>query len=235
VIFWIAVLKSGVHATLAGVLLAFLTPASAPMTVDEYRAALGRLMQRLTAAHERGDRQEEGDTAILIGELAERRESPLEKIEHALHPWTSFVVIPLFALANAGLDLSGAFFADAAGSSISFGIVAGLVLGKLLGILTACWLLVRLGVTTLPVGATWPQMAGVALLAGIGFTVSLFIAELAFDEQALVSQAKGGIFAASLIAGAAGYAVLRWSPSRPGIRPGSPPPGDRRFRPSRGR
>lgn len=210
VLFWMAVLKSGVHATLAGVVLALLTPAGAAMTIDQYRAALARLMERLAAAHAQGDIEAEEDAVASITELAEYREAPLDRIEHALHPWTSFLVIPLFALANAGIDLSGDFFADAATSSVSLGIVAGLVAGKLLGVLGACWLFIRLGIATLPAGVSWAQLAGAGLLAGIGFTVSLFIADLAFSDEDLVSQAKGGIFAASLIAGAAGYALLRW-------------------------
>jgi NhaA family Na+:H+ antiporter len=129
------------------------------------------------------------------------------RIEHGLQPWVSFVVVPLFALANAGVAIpldAGALLTE----SIVLGVVAGLVLGKQLGITGATWLIVRSGLAELPEGVTWRHIYGVAWLGGIGFTMSLFIAELAYGPSPALALAKVGILGASLVAGAGGYLVL---------------------------
>ncbi|RKQ91747.1 sodium/proton antiporter (NhaA family) [Solirubrobacter pauli] len=130
-----------------------------------------------------------------------------ERVEHRLHPWSAFLVVPLFALANAGVDFGGGVLGDALGSRLTWAIVAGLVIGKLLGISGATLGALRAG-GTLPEGMPRPQLAGVAAAAGIGFTVSLFIAELAYDDPALVERAKVGIFAGSVISGILGVLLL---------------------------
>jgi NhaA family Na+:H+ antiporter len=129
-------------------------------------------------------------------------------LEHRLHPFSAFVVVPLFALANAGVDFGGGVLADAAGSRLTWAVVAGLVLGKLLGITGATLLALRLRAGTLPADVTRSQVVGIAALAGIGFTVSLFIAQLAFDDPALVDRAKVGIMAGSILSGVLGAALL---------------------------
>jgi NhaA family Na+:H+ antiporter len=169
---WYAMFQSGIHATLAGVILGLLTPE---------RPHAGK-----------------GET-----------EAPLDRLERMLHPWSTFLVIPLFALANAGLSLSADVLADAIRSPIAIGIVLGLVVGKTVGISSFAWFAVRLGLSQLPAGTTWRQVVGTALLGGIGFTVSLFITALAFDDGSLVQEAKAGIFAASVLAGTAGFIALR--------------------------
>lgn len=136
-------------------------------------------------------------------------QSPLERLEQLLHPWVSFGIVPLFALANAGVALSGDSLSAAAESRVAIGIVLGLVAGKTAGILLATWLAVRTGAGSMPAGARWPQIAGVAMLGGVGFTVSLFVTGLAFDAPALVSDAKLGVLAGSLVAGVLGFAVVR--------------------------
>ena len=167
---WFAVLQSGVHATIAGVALALLTPARA-------------------AGHE--------------------RRSVAEGLQAVLAPWVSFVVLPVFALANAGVAIGGGALADAASSPVTIGIVIGLVAGKFLGVAGAVALAVRFGPARLPDGVAWRHVLGMAALAGIGFTVSLFVADLAFEDPLLLDQAKLGILVASSLAAGTGLMVLR--------------------------
>ena len=135
-------------------------------------------------------------------------ESVVEWLEHGLHPWTSFVIVPLFALANAGIPISADSLSDAASSTITYGVIAGLVVGKLVGVTAATWLAVRLRIGDLPSAASWRSIVGIGALAGIGFTVSIFVTGLAFDDVALQDEAKLGILTASLLAAMLGAAVL---------------------------
>jgi len=134
-------------------------------------------------------------------------ESPLTRLEHALHPWVAYAVMPIFALANAGVALP-ADVGSALGDRITLGVILGLVLGKQAGVTASCWLAVRLGAATLPTRATWRQLYGVAVLCGIGFTMSLCVASLAFADPAALDGAKLGVLAASLISGVYGFSVL---------------------------
>jgi NhaA family Na+:H+ antiporter len=192
---WLAIHESGLHATLAGVILGLMAP-TRPIRqrrfIDE--DALTDLSSP-EAAHE---------TIVLAKESV----SVVEYLEHLLHPWTSFVILPIFALANAGIPLSSQALSDAASSPITYGVVAGLVVGKLAGVTLFTWLAARLRIGVLPVGARWRDIVGVATLAGIGFTVSIFVAGLAFDDAGLQNEAKVGILAASAIAATAGSFVL---------------------------
>jgi NhaA family Na+:H+ antiporter len=140
-------------------------------------------------------------------------EPPLHELEHNLHPWVVFAIMPLFALANAGVPLGGGVV-EALTSPVALGIVAGLVVGKQLGITLFAWLAVRSGLSELPEGIGWRHVYGVGWLAGIGFTMSLFISDLAFSEDSLIEDAKLGIECASLIAGVVGWTILRGA-SRP--------------------
>ena len=130
-------------------------------------------------------------------------------MEHLLHPWTSFVIVPLFALANAGVRLTGGSFDRPGSGRVAFGIVLGLVVGKPIGITLGAWLATRLKLARLPEGVRWPQLAAVAAVAGVGFTVSLFIADLAFAGSAFLQAAKVGVLAASLVAGVGGGLLVR--------------------------
>ncbi len=141
---------------------------------------------------------------VATGLLLPRRST----LEAGLHPWTSLLVVPVFALANAGVSLSASSLDDAVGSRVTWGVVAGLVVGKTVGIGTFAWLACRVRLASLPEGATWRQLLGVSALAGIGFTVSLFVSGLAFDRAQLVDEAKLGIVGASLLASAFGAAIL---------------------------
>ena len=195
---WFAVHEAGIHATLAGVAMGLLVPATPALDREIVRSKAGELLDVFTP-----------EGARETSRIARQSVSELEWLEHQLHGWSSFVIIPVFALANAGVVLSAASVADAATSTVTLGVIAGLVVGKPLGITGAAWLATRLRLAELPDDATWPQVAGVATLAGIGFTVSLFIAGLAFDTGALVTDAKVGILAASLLASVAGAIMLR--------------------------
>lgn len=144
---------------------------------------------------------------VRYGEQASHA-SAVDNAEHVLHPWSSYLIVPLFALANAGVDFGRGAIADAAASPVSLGIVLALVLGKPVGITLCSLAAVRTGIATLPRGVRWAQILGAGMIAGIGFTVSIFISELAFTDQALVDEAKIGILAASAFAGTAGYVTL---------------------------
>jgi NhaA family Na+:H+ antiporter len=209
---WAAVFESGVHATVAGVLLALTIPANTRLDPAAF-VRHGRAL--LDEFDEAGPDQESvltnGVRQEILAELENAVEgagAPLQRLEHALHPWVAFLIVPLFALANAGVDLGGGI-GDALTDRVTLGVVAGLVLGKQLGITLAAWLAVRSGVTQLPDGVGWRQLYGVSWLAGIGFTMSLFVADLAFEGEAdLLTSAKLGILTASLIAGAVGWLLL---------------------------
>jgi NhaA family Na+:H+ antiporter len=208
---WIAVFESGVHPAIAGVVLGLLTPA----VPFQRPAAVSQEAHRIAdeTVDDPSPLDADAPQWLRLATLSREAVSPLARVEAALHPWTSSLVVPLFALANAGIVLSGEVFADAARSSITLGIVLGLVLGKVAGIMLASALSVRTGIGRLPRGATWRHLAGVGAVAGIGFTVSLFITELAFDGGVLAGQAKVGVFAASVIAGLLGVLVLRSDPA----------------------
>ena len=171
---WLAVLKSGVHATIAGVMLAMTIPAR------------------------RHSEQNEKDT----------EGTPLQTLEHALHPWVSFIIMPVFALSNAGVGLSGQLLSTIL-HPVGLGTILGLLLGKQIGITLFSWLAVRTGIASLPSSVRWLHVYGASLLGGIGFTMSLFIAVLAFGEGHLLSIAKIGVLIASGLAGTVGWIVLR--------------------------
>ena len=219
VLVWLAFLHSGVHATIAGVLVALTIPARRQIDAPTFLArAYGILRQFEENGHAARGRQavEAQQSAVLeLEEACEQVQAPLQKMEHALHGWVAFAIMPVFAFANAGVAVS----ATALGFDsfpILLGIVLGLTLGKPLGILGACWLAVRAGVAELPQGVTWQHMLGVGILAGMGFTMSLFIASLAFADSDTLATAKLAILLASLLAGAIGFLVLRQVTRQPG-------------------
>ena len=156
---------------------------------------------------------EERQAALhALNHASYKLEPPLHELEHTLHPWVVFAIMPVFALANAGVQL-GEGIAGALTDPVSLGVVAGLVLGKQLGVTLFAWLAVKTGVSELPRGISWRQVYGAGWLAGIGFTMSLFITDLAFSDGALVEAAKLGILAASLITGVVGWTILRGASS----------------------
>ncbi|CAI8042159.1 Na(+)/H(+) antiporter NhaA [Geodia barretti] len=137
-------------------------------------------------------------------------ESPLQRLEHVLHPWVAFAIMPVFALSNAGVSL-GEGAAGALASPVTVGIIVGLVIGKPIGIILFAWIAVKTGIASLPRDISWVQIAGAALLGGVGFTMAIFVTGLAFTDEALVLQSKLAILIASLAAGALGYLLIRYS------------------------
>ncbi|SDP18891.1 sodium/proton antiporter, NhaA family [Mucilaginibacter sp. OK268] len=207
---WVAFLLSGVHATIAGVLVAFTIPARTRINEKSYADNLRQLLLDFEKAIPNNSTlttPEQHDTIEKIKELSMDAETPLQKVEFMLHPWVAFVVMPLFALANAGIVIGANFFSSLA-NPVSLGVTIGLLAGKFIGVLLATWLMVKLG-AQLPAKSTWKQIVGVALLAGVGFTMSLFISGLAFSHPEMVDQAKYGILLASLLSGVLGVLVLR--------------------------
>lgn len=201
---WLAVDASGIHATVTGVILGLMTPARRWVSDERLYAILDRVV-----AHPIGNRGS-GETkdrqTLQVAEIAARETlSPVERLEIALHPWVGFVIMPLFAFANAGVPLS----LSGLGSPVTMAVFAGFVLGKPIGVLTFSWLAVRSGIATCPSDLNWRLLAGGGLLAGIGFTMALFIANLAFSQN-LIDAAKLGIFVASVVSAVAGVALLAW-------------------------
>jgi NhaA family Na+:H+ antiporter len=215
---WLAVLKSGVHATIAGVLLATTIPAWTRIDQPDFVARARELVDSFAGGVTAGNALPSDDQQAALAELegASRAvQSPLQRLENALHPAVAFVIMPVFALANAGVNLSGDVVGTI-GSPIALGIILGLVVGKQIGITLAALLATRLGLASLPEGVGWKHIYGMAWLGGIGFTMSLFIASLAFGgDDASLTSAKIGILLASAIAGAVGFVLLsRIGPGR---------------------
>ena len=206
---WVAFLKSGVHATIAGVLLALTIPARRRLYADDFKVRVRELLDVFEATPEKRQNAVHSLEVACI-----EVESPLLRMEHAMHGWVAFFIMPVFALANAGVTLSSGT-GEAFGHPVTLGIIAGLFVGKQLGVTLFAWLSVKSGLAELPKGVSWGQIYGVSLLTGIGFTMSLFIANLAFVGQPdVLDNAKIAILAASILAGIAGWIVLaRQAPS----------------------
>lgn len=211
---WAAVLASGVHATVAGVLLAMTIPSRTRIDEDEFllraRRSIGEFERGCGPGTTVLTNQVQQESLLTLEVLCEQAQAPLQRTERKLHGVVAFLIMPLFALANAGVRLGGGDFASALSSPVMLGVLLGLVLGKPLGITLFSWAAVRMGIATLPSRVTWRMVHGAAWLGGIGFTMSLFVAGLAFpDLPALLAAAKLGILAASLGAGICGWMLLR--------------------------
>ncbi len=211
---WLAFEQSGIHATIAGVLVAWTIPARTRINpgafLSEVRATLNAFeSSNLEPVRMLTDERQQ--TAIrAIKDRCELAQAPLQQIEHKLHPWVAFGILPIFALANAGIPLS---FGAIEGAVIPamLGIGLGLVLGKPLGFLLVAWIMIRGGWATLPAGVTWRHLIGLGMIAGIGFTMSLFIAALSFTDPVLLEATKLSIVGASVVAGIGGYIILRYA------------------------
>ena len=219
---WVAILQSGIHATVAGVLAALTIPSRRLIDASEYAARAEGLLDRFRNDLKPGiaeATEDQRDALHSLDVASQELETPLQRLEHGLHPWVAFLIIPVFAFANAGVTVGGDSVAMVA-DPISLGIILGLCLGKPIGILVFAWVATRFGVAVLPAGVGWSHIAGVSLLCGIGFTMSLFIASLAFADAGLLDAAKLGILVGSLVSGVAGAVVL--------TRAGLSLPGDAR-------
>ncbi len=211
---WYFVLESGVHATLAGVALGLITPVRAYYSDADFRQRSHWIMSRFDMASASPQARERIDSdALELAAVARESVSPLDRLEKTLHPWSSFVIVPIFAVANAGVRLVDIDVGAAVTSAVALGVTFGLVAGKIIGIMLFTFLAIQLGFGSLPNRTSWRQIVGLAGLAGIGFTVSLFITELAFTTDEFTDDAKIGIFLGSAIAGLIGYFILRSSPT----------------------
>jgi NhaA family Na+:H+ antiporter len=199
---WYALLHAGVEAAIAGVVFGLLTPSRPFHDQAQFGSVAGQLIGRIEAGDE-----------VAVEELARyttETASPLERVENRLNLWVAFGIVPLFALANAGVRLH----TDQLDTRVTLGVILGLVVGKMVGVFGGSWLAVRLGVGRLPSGVGWRHMIGLATTAGIGFTVALFVTALSFDVPALTASAKVGVLAASVTAGLLGFVLLRLLPER---------------------
>ena len=210
-VLWLAVLKSGIHATVAGVALAFFIPAQRAVDEETFLEKARRFLDAFAAGGPAVGplpTADQRDAIHSLERLSKAAEAPLTRLEERLHPWVAFAVIPVFAFANAGVALrvtSGDFFLNA----VTLGVSLGLLAGKPLGILGFAWVAVKAGLGDLPRGVGWREVAGVAALCGVGFTMSLFIGSLAFEAPTSLEQAKIGILLGSGLSAGLGALLLR--------------------------
>lgn len=221
IVLWVLVYKSGIHATVAGVFLALTIPCRSAFDTCAFADSAGEVIGEFDSQEACGYtlHLHERNQAVIrtLEEMCHRMEPPLQRMEHFLHPWVTFAIMPLFALANAGVGLHWGFLRDALASSESLGIILGLFAGKQVGIFVAVWLAVKSGAALMPEGVNFKHVYGGAILCGIGFTMSLFIAELSFPDPELLAGAKIAILVASVLSGLVGMLVLYFA-GGPGAR-----------------
>ncbi len=208
VLLWVAMLKSGIHAAIAGVILGLLSPARGYCDLDRFAQTADRLTDKLRQAL---GRQDAAEATLVLGQLEEitrNTEEPLEWLDRLVRPWVSYLVLPIFALANSGVELTAEQVREAITSPVTGGIFIGLLVGKFIGIGGATWLAIKLRIAAMPPRVRVRDMVGVSLLAGIGFTVSLFITNLAFVDPMHIADSKIGILGASAVAAVVGYFYL---------------------------
>lgn len=206
VLLWLAFLQSGVHPTIAGVLLALTIPTRSQANISRLVAQTDTVLNRYDYA-DADDENEEEALVLMLNTILDRLEPPAQRLEHQLQPWTTYLILPIFALANAGIPLAGGGEAGLL-HPVSLGIILGLVVGKPLGISLFGWLAHRLGIAELPKDISWAQFISASALAGIGFTMSLFITSAAFADGEIANAAKIGILVASLLAAVIGFVSL---------------------------
>ncbi|MEQ8625481.1 MAG: Na+/H+ antiporter NhaA [Vicingaceae bacterium] len=208
---WVAFLLSGVHATIAGVLLAMTIPSKAKINKFGFIRRVDTLLNKLQKTKALSGAYISDEQQEIIEDIKEERskvETPLQKLEYALNPIVSFLILPLFALANSGVEIHAEVWSELL-QPVSIGIILGLLLGKFLGIVSFSALFVKLGISELPKNVNWGTLAGAAIMAGIGFTMSIFISELAFQDPMVKSQAKLAILLASTLAGIVGMLIIK--------------------------
>jgi len=211
---WLAFLTSGVHATISAVLAAMVIPADARIPEAAFLARIRKLTRQFENAAPNDVRTLEPEQVEILARVqadSSRAIPPLQRLEHGLHPLVAFVVMPIFALANAGISFVDLNFGAIFSNGVAIGVMAGLLVGKPVGIVFAVWITERLGFGRRLRGMTWQRVWGLGFLAGIGFTMSMFITMLAFTSPENAIQSKLGIFAASIVGGIAGYIILRKS------------------------
>jgi NhaA family Na+:H+ antiporter len=217
---WLAFLMSGVHATIAAVLAAMTIPARVKYSETVYNRKLTDLLARFRLAQPNNSPTVTTEQLHILEEIryvSKKALTPLQRLEHSMHPLVAFVIMPLFALANAGITLSGDSMSQLT-STITMGVFFGLIIGKTVGVVGFVTLVTRLKWVSLPKDFTYRHLIGVGFLAGIGFTMSLFISELAFEQKIYIEEAKMGILLASVISGLIGYFIIK-STIKPDIKP----------------
>jgi Na+:H+ antiporter, NhaA family len=213
IVVWLGLLQAGVHPTLAGVVLGLLTPVA---TLRGRHALLATAKQALDVFGERAERKARDARELVqpvqqLGRAQREMLAPVVRVEAALHPWVAYGIMPLFALANAGVNLQGVALDSPASGAVAAGVALALILGKPLGILFAAWLAVKAGIAALPPTVSWRGVLLVGLLGGIGFTMSIFIANLAFTDTVLLASAKLAVLVGSTVAGVSGLLFGRWA------------------------
>ncbi|PKB63206.1 MAG: Na+/H+ antiporter NhaA [SAR202 cluster bacterium Io17-Chloro-G1] len=219
---WFSFLTSGIHATVAGILIAATIPSSVRINASEFvehgRAMLDGFELGIGSNGAEHTTIEQSAAVEELERACMDVESPLQQLEHDMHPWVAFGVMPLFALANAGVAVDSGLL-DTLSGRVSLGVLLGLIVGKQVGIFTFAWLTIRFGIASMPQGVSWRQIYGISWLGGIGFTMSIFITGLALEGEQLVSESKLAILVASVICGVIGWWILR-IPNRPTRHPG---------------
>ncbi len=216
ILLWFAFLQSGIHATVAGVLLALLIPSKANIDMEDFHTNAQGILNTLDESDKKEDvltNREHQGSLLSMEILTTHAETPMQRMERFLHPWVTFMIVPLFALANAGVPLDN--FSKAITSTVSLGVIFGLIVGKQIGITLFTWIAVKTNLSIMPREVSWRQIYGVSWLAGIGFTMSIFITNLSLASPALVVQSKMGILVASVICGVVGYLILRTTSASP--------------------
>ena len=212
---WGTILESGIHPTTLGAVLGFLTPWRPPMSLDGFVRTARRLLDRFSAGGQSPEsplgHDQVVDALLGLSDLSNKAVPHVDRLEHQLHPWVAFLVIPAFALANAGVQFDPQGVSEAFGSSVTWGVIVGLVVGKPFGLMGATWIAVKLGAQR-PTGVTWQGVWAIGLVAGIGFTIALFVADLAYADAELLRHSKIGILAAFAIAGPMGFLGFRLLP-----------------------
>ncbi len=214
---WLAVMGSGIHPTIAGVLVALCTPVRGRYTIGRFVREVNRIMDDFHYNEHTGGywysilmNQEHLNAVHSLSVACRHVETPLQRLEHALHPWVVFLILPLFALANAGLTLQGMSPENAISHPVALGIALGLFVGKPVGITIFSYLAVKTGIASLPESVRWPHIMGAGMLGGIGFTISLFISGLSFTSPELLNYSKLGVLSGSILSGVAGILFLAY-------------------------
>ena len=217
---WTAFLMSGIHATIAAVLAAFMIPADSKIPEATFIARMRRQLRLFEKADSNDVRTLEHEQVEIIAQVKSEAINalpPLQRLEHGMLPFVSFVIMPIFALANAGVNFVEMDMASIFSNNVALGVMLGLLLGKPIGVVASVWILVKLGIGKRSASMTWRRFIGLGFLASIGFTMSMFVTSLAFTDPALHVQAKVGIFAASILGGVIGYRLLKTEPAKPAM------------------
>lgn len=208
---WLAFLMSGIHATIAAVLAAFTIPVNPKITEKQFLTKLDSLYNRFKKAEPNDNPTVTSEQLHILEEIrgySKKALTPLQRLEHRMHPLVAFIIMPIFALCNAGVEINSSIF-DNGMSRVTLGIIFGLIFGKLIGIIGCTWLFTKLKWASLPDGLNFKHIIGVGFLASIGFTMSLFITELAFTDVQLITEAKFGVLIASFFASIIGFMVMK--------------------------